>query len=690
MAKNIRWVTFLGQDGSGKTSLIEVMLYLGKGIKKFRRIDGGSSPLDTEDEEKKRNFTLQSRPATAEHNKTRLVFWDTPGFTNFMAEVKNVTRVGDAAVLVVSAVRGLKDVSILFLDVLQELNKPFAVFINHLDDPEGDFSSALASVEEALGKKPAVLTYPIGRGEEFKGFVNVLAGEALYYEEPYTGKVKKGDVPGEIKGEIETLKENLVETAIEVDDALTEKYLEGEELTPEEISNAIRKSFQDGHFVPVFAGSAYLNVGVKPLMDFVVDAFPSPEDAPSWKGTLNNEEVEVPLSDDGKVSAYVLKTTVDHYAGKISYLRVVSGRVKPEIPLIVSRTGEKIKVSQLVTIKGVEHVTAPEVPAGDILILKKVDTLNTGDTVAEEGFPVVYPPFEIPKRVLSYVVRPKGKASEEKVSGALQKIIDEDPLLEATRDPDTKDLLLWGMGQVHLEVVQERLQRKFGVEIEFDLPKVPYRETIKSKAQAQGKYKKQSGGRGQYGDAWIQIEPLPRGKGFEFVDMIKGGVIPKNFIPAVEKGVKEAMQHGPLAGYPVIDVKVTLYDGSYHEVDSSDIAFQIAGSLAFKNAVPKANPTLLEPIMKVEITVPEAFVGAVMNDLNSRRAKIMGIDVEKHGKVIRAEVPMAEMLTYAPQLRALTQGMGTFTMDFDHYEEVPPHLVNKIVEESPYKKKEEE
>lgn len=689
MGLKVKTLTVVGQDGSGKTAFIEDILFLTKSIKKFRRIDGGPPVLDTDDEEVKRNFTLTSRPVAVEHKKNKIILWDTPGFSNFLPEMRNILRCNDAVIILVDARKGFKDMLLKFWDVCLLYKKPAILFVNYLDDPEANWEKTIESIENFIGKKASIFFLPIIEGGNLTGIVNVLDEEAYYLEEKFTGKVKKGNVPVS-QDLIRKLKENITETAIEVDDELTEKYLEGHKLSNEEIQKCIKKSFSQGNLIPVFCGSCYLNLGVLNLFDFVSEICPSPAECPPWQGNLDGKSVEVKMEDNERFSAYVMKTTVDHYAGKVSYLRVISGKLRPETIVVHSPSKERIKISQIFTLKGVEHLNVEEVSAGDILILKKVDILKTGDTIAEEGFLIKYPPFEIPKRVLSYVVVPKGKASEERVIGAIGKIIEEDPFLETQRDGDTKELILSGMGEVHLDVTLERLHRKFGVEIEYHLPKVPYRETIKKIAEAQGKYKKQSGGRGQYGDAIIRIEPLSRGKGFEFVDMIKGGVIPKNFIPAVEKGVREAMRSGPVAGYPVVDVRVTLFDGSFHEVDSSDIAFQIAGSLAFKNAVVKANPVLLEPIMRVEIDVPEAFVGAVMNDLNSRRGRILGIDVEKYGKKISAEVPMAELLTYAAQLRALTQGMGNFTMEFDHYEEVPPHLTSKIIENSPYKKKVEE
>ncbi len=685
---DIRNVGLFSDGGTGKTTLAEAMLFNAKVISRMGNVADGNTVMDYDEEEKERGCSLNLAIAQFEWKKHKINLIDTPGYANFISDTYGALRVVDGAVVLVSGVDGVKVQTEKLWGMMENLKLPRIIFINEMDKSNANFSQALKDIKETLGIKPTPIQIPIIENEKFVGIYNLLAGKALYFEDE---GYKEGEIPEHMKEEVESLREGLIENIAETDDALLEKYLEGEELTREELISAFKKSILEGSLFPVMVGSALENKGVDLLLDKIVELLPSPQERPPVKGINpeTQEEEERKPSIDEPFCALVFKTISDPYAGKISLVRIFSGKASPDTTVLNPNRDVKEKLSKPFFMIGKEQKPAAEMIAGDIVAIPKLKETKTGDTLCAIDAPIKLPEIEFPPPILSYAIKAKTRADEEKISTALQRLTEEDMSLEVKRDPQTKELLISGLGQLHLETVVSKLKKKYGVEVELQTPKVPYKETIKGKAEVQGRYVKQSGGRGQYGVVWLRIEPLPRGKGFEFVDAIVGGVVPKQYIPSVEKGVRKAMEEGVLAGYPVVDVKVTLYDGKHHPVDSSDLAFQIAGSIAFKEGASKANPVLLEPIMKMEVIVPDDCVGDVIGDLNAKRGKILGVEAKGKNQVIKALVPLAEVLTYAPELRSLTGGRGTYSMEFSHYEEVPPHIAKDIIEEAQKKKEED-
>lgn len=680
----IRNIAVVAHGGAGKTSLCEAMLYNGKVTDRLCSVDAGNSVLDYDPEEVKRKITLSSSIAYLDWNKHLINIVDTPGYANFMEDTKVCMKACGGALVIISAVSGVKVQTETVWKYAEEYQMPRIIFINKMDRERANFERAIGDIENILKVKPLLLQIPIGSEASFKGFIDLLEEKAYIFEDDTSGKFKKADIPDEYKEQIPELKEKLVENIVEVDDNLLEKYLGGEEITSEELLNALKEGTLTRKFVPVLCGSAIKNIGVHKLLDYIVSIMPNPLQKASLEGIdkKTNKEVFLNPEVDAPFTGIVFKTISDPYTGKITIFRVFSGKINSDETVLNSTKDVKERLGQLYKVIGKKLVPIPSAITGDIVAVTKLKETLTGDILCDPASPIVIEWVKPSEPVISYSIVPKSKGDEEKVSAALQRLMEEDPSLQVSRDPQTKELLVSGMGQVHIEVVVEKLKRKFGVDVDLKTPKVPYRETITKKVKVQGKYKKQSGGRGQYGDVWIEIEPLERGKGFEFVDKIVGGVIPKQYIPAVEKGVYEAMTEGVLAGYPVVDVKVTLFDGSHHSVDSSEMAFKIAGSMAFKKAAKDAGMVLLEPIMDVEVIVPDDVMGDVIGDLNSRRGKVVGVEPQAHNnQLIKAKVPMSEVLEYAPDLRSLTGGRGMFTMRFSHYEKVPPFLTEKIVEE---------
>jgi elongation factor G len=555
------------------------------------------------------------------------------------------------------------------------------IFINKLDRERADFSRAFEEATEIFDPKPIILQLPIGAEEDFKGVVDLISGQAYIFSEE--GKAQKSEIPTDMQDAVESEKENLIENIAEADDDLVERYLEGEELSEEELRSALRKGTLARTFVPVVCGSATRNIGIDLLMNLIVDSMPSPIDRGPKNGTdpASGEEIERDPDPDGPFSAFVVKTLADPYAGRLTIFRVVSGSLGSDGTFYNTNKETKERFNQLLTITGKEQKPATGAGPGSIVATAKLKETLTGDTLCDDGAKILYQCVDPLPSLISFAVSAKSKGDEDKIFSSLGKLLEEDPSLKLDRVSETKEIILSGLGQIHIETAVEKLKRKFNVEVALNTPKVPYRETIKKKIRVQGKHKKQTGGHGQFGDCWIQLEPLARGKGFEFVDAIVGGVIPKTYIPAVEKGVVEAAQKGVLAGFQCVDFKVTLDDGSFHAVDSSEMAFKIAGSLAFKKAAEQAQPVLLEPIMNVTITTPEDFMGDIMGDLNGRRGKVLGMDSAGRNQIIKANVPMAEFLTYAPDLRSMTGGRGIYSMEFSHYDEVPAQLTDKIIEE---------
>jgi elongation factor G len=682
--ENVRNIAIIAHHGAGKTSLAEAMLYLGGATEKLGKTSDNTSVLDFEHEEQNRKMSTNTHVGFCEWNGHLFNIVDTPGFSNFLYETVSALRVVDSAIVIVSGITGVKAQTEKFWELASSLSLPRLLYMNKLDRERANFGNAIADIEKDLGVKPTPLFLPIGEEENFSGVVDLLRMEAYLYE---GGKRKAVPIPEALHDEVVEWRERLVESVAETDDVLLEKYLNGETIDNEALTLGIRNGVLTSKIVPVVVGSATKLYGVDTLLDSVVSYLPSPLDRPGVTMIDPRGESIIRKPDEkAPLSALVFKTISDPYAGKISILRMFSGTIRPDSYVYNSTKGVKEKIGHLSKLIGKKQYPVPQALAGDIVAAVKLKETLTGDTLCEDGGFLRIPYVDMPNPVISYAIEPKTRTDEDKLMGSLVKIKEEDPTIQFKRDEQTNEFLISGSGQVHIEVVVEKLKSTYGVNVDLKTPKVPYKETIKATAKAEGKYIKQTGGRGQYGDVWLQIEPLPRGEGFVFVDRIVGGVIPKNFIPSVEKGVREAMQKGVLASYPVTDVKVTLFDGKHHPVDSSDIAFQIAGSMGFKKAMEAAKPVLLEPVMKMEIVVPEDSLGEVIGDINARRGKVLGVEPQAGGHVIRAIVPMSEVLSYAPELRSITSGRGIFTMEFSHYDEVPSHQASKIIENAQLQK----
>jgi len=671
--RTIRTFCITGADGSGKTALVEAFLHLAD--PKHAAPDGSTARLDAEPEEKKRNFTLSIHPESFEESGRAFNVLDTPGFASFMAEIDWALRVSDGALLVVSAAEGAHNRAERHFDVLADSKLPAIGVIGRLDHERADFTKALADVESSLKVKPIPLQLPIGEGPELRGLVDVLAMKAHLYEKAF-GRWSEGEVPANLREEAEAARTAAIEAAAESDDELLGKYLEGGTLADDEVVRGLAQGAAAQRFLPVALTAAKPGIGVKELLDLVVALLPPPETRQLVAKNLHGDEVQVTAS--GPFVGQVFRTTIDHFAGRVDYVRVFSGTLRPDAVLVNPRTRTEERVTHFFKTDGAQTAEIKEAGPGDIVVLMKLKDARTGDTLSDRDRPVQLPDFPAPNRPVAFAVHTKG--ADDKAAAALHKLIEEDPSLELARSPDTGEMLLRGMGQAHVEVTVERVKRKHGVEMTLALPNAAYLETITATAKAQGKFKRQTGGHGQYGDAHVELSPRGRGEGFEFEDAIVGGVIPRQFIPSVEKGIRGALGAGPLAGYPVVDFKAKVFYGSYHDVDSSDMAFQVAGSLAFKKAVLEARPILLEPIMKLEVRVPEEYVGAVMGDLNSRRAKVQGMEPLARGVLVRALCPHAEAMSYDADLRSLTQGIGYFLVERSHYEPVPPPIAQKIIE----------
>ena len=679
--ESLRNVALVAHSGAGKTSLAEAMLYNAGIIKRLGRVEDGNTAMDFEPEELKRTSSISSGFHQVDWKKHTINIIDTPGDQNFFSDTLSCQQAADGALVVIDAIDGVKVQTEQAWEFARDFQQPCMIYINKLDRERADFSRAFKEVSEIFDPKPIILQLPIGAEEDFKGVVDLISGQAYIYNEG--GKAQKGEIPADMQDAVASEKENLIENIAEADDDLVERYLEGEELSEEELRGALRKGTLARTFVPVVCGSATRNVGIDLLMNLMVDAMPSPLDRGPRVGTdpATGEEIERAPDPDGPFSAFVVKTLADPYAGRLTIFRVVSGSLGSDGTFYNASKETKERFNQLLTITGKEQKPATGAGPGSIVAMAKLKETLTGDTLCEDGAKILYKCVEPLPSLISFAVSAKSKGDEDKIFSSMVKLLEEDPSLKLDRISETKEIILSGLGQIHIETTVEKLKRKFNVEVVLNTPKVPYRETIKKKVRVQGKHKKQTGGHGQFGDCWIQLEPLPRGKGFEFVDAIVGGVIPKTYIPAVEKGIIEASQKGVLAGFLCVDFKATLDDGSFHAVDSSEMAFKIAGSLAFKKAAEQANPVLLEPIMSVTITTPEDFMGDIMGDLNGRRGKVLGMDSAGRNQVIKANVPMAEFLTYAPDLRSMTGGRGIYTMEFSHYDEVPAQMTEKIIEE---------
>lgn len=679
--ESLRNIVLVSHSGAGKTSLAEAILYNSGVIKRMGRVEEGNTAMDFEPEELKRVSSISSGFYQCTWKKHTINLVDTPGDQNFFSDTRSCQQAADGALVVVDAVDGIKVQTEQGWTFAAEFGQPCVIMINKLDRERADFLRAYKETVDLFEPKPIILQLPIGAEAQFKGIVDLISGKAYFYDEE--GKGKAGEIPAEMQASVESERENLIENIAEADDELVERYLEGETLTEEDLRAALRKGTLSRTFVPVICGSATKNIGVDLLMNLIIGAMPSPLDRGARIGTdpASGNEVAREPDPNAPFSAFVVKTVADPYAGRLTIFRVVSGSLGGDGTFFNSSKEVRERFNQLLVITGKEQKQTSGAGPGSIVAVAKLKETLTGNTLCDEANKIVYKCAEPLPTLISFAIAAKSSGDEDKIFISLSKLLEEDPSLKLDRVSETKEILLSGLGQIHIETTVEKLKRKYNVEAVLKTPKVPYRETIKKKIRVQGRHKKQTGGHGQFGDCWIQLEPLPRGKGFEFVDAVVGGVIPRQYIPAVEKGIIESCQKGVLAGVPCVDFRVTLDDGSYHAVDSSEMAFKIAGSLAFKKAAEQAQPVLLEPIMNVTITAPDEFMGDIMGDLNGRRGRVLGMDSAGRNQVIKANVPLAEFLTYAPDLRSMTGGRGIYTMEFSHYDEVPAQIAEKVVEE---------
>jgi elongation factor G len=680
-SKDIRNVALVGHGKSGKTSLSEAFLFNGKVTDRLGRVDGGDSVMDFDPEERARQLTINTSFHHLSWKKCMINIIDTPGDANFIADTYNSLQIADGALVIVDASSGVQVITEKVWQYLNEFKIPRIIVINKLDRENTDFYNTLENIKKTLRIKPLVMFIPIGKEAGFKGVVDLVKMKGYVFADDSSGNFSENEIPADCKDSATELRQKLIEDIAETKEELLEKYLDGQELSSEEIAGGIKTGIINQSLIPVICGSAMQNTGIKMIMDTMADYLPSPLERAAIEviEPKTKEQKTIEPKNDAPLAAYVFKTIADPYAGKLTIFRVFAGTLNADSTLYNAAQKAKEKIGQILQLEGKTQKPAESAITGDIMALAKLKESTTGDTYCDEKNEINFKRIKFPSPVISCALFPKSRGDEDKMSNALARLVEEDPSLILKREDQTKEFILSGMGQIHLDVTIEKLKRKFGVEVETSIPKIPYKETIKGKTKIQGKYKKQSGGRGQYGDCWLEIEPLPRSGGFEFVDKIFGGAIPKNYVPSVEKGVVEAMHEGVLAGYPIVDLKVLVVDGSYHDVDSSDMAFKIAASMGFKKGFMECNPILLEPIMNVEVNVPEDMTGDIIGDLNSRRGRVLGMDQGVGGQVVKAKVPKAEMLRYASDLTSITSGRGMFTMEFDHYEEVPAHLSEKII-----------
>jgi len=684
-ADMIRNIAVVSYTGAGKTSLLEALLYTAGAIPAMGSVPSGNTVSDFEPEEIHRRISISLSVAHFDWKDTTFNLVDAPGALSFLGEAELALRAADGVLIVVGASSGVKTELEKTWSTIQELGLPCVLFINELDKERTTVGPVLEECEHALGLKGLPVTMPIGAESQLEGVVDLVEGVG-YKSTKESNKVQRVSPPAELEGALAEAKKKLVEGAAETEDRLVEKYLAEGDLTVEEIRSGLKVGTLSKAFVPVLCGSAVRNIGTAVLLDALAAYLPSPAEAATRRPLVGTQPgtgepaTRVPTPSE-PLSAYVFKTIIDPFMGRLTYARVLSGTLEADSAFYNPTRSVKEKGGHLFSILGKKYTQVPKISAGDICAIGKLKDTQTGDTITNEHDLVVYPPLRLPKPVLSFAIEPKSKVDVEKVSLGLHKLVEEDATLEFVRNRETKEMVLSGTGQLHVDVTFEKLRRKYGVEVNVYTPKVPYKETIRKMAQAQGKHKKQTGGHGQYGDCWLQIDPLPRAQGFRFENKIVGGAIPRNFIPAVEKGVVEAMQGGILGGFPVVDLRVAVYDGSYHTVDSSELAFKIAGSMGFKKALESAHAVLLEPVMNVAITAQDDCVGAVIGDLNSRRGRINGVVSKGTTQVINAAVPLAEMLKYASTLNSITGGRGTYGMEFSTYEEVPRELAARIIDE---------
>ncbi|MGA8151537.1 MAG: elongation factor G [Terriglobales bacterium] len=683
---NIRNVAVVGHGRAGKSSLVSAMLQTAGATQRLGRVDDGSATTDYDEEEIARKMSIAAALAYVEWGKTKINIVDAPGFNMFVHEAKMVLPVVDAAIVVVDGVAGVEVVTQRVWNYCEEFKTPRLIVASRMDRERADADRVLESLTNAFGRAVIPLELPIGKEKNFTGVVDLVQMKAYTYELGGSGKGKETEIPANLKDQAQEAHEKLVELIAEGDDKLMEEFFEKGTIPVEDLIPALHNAIREDKIFPVIFGSGLGNVGADRVMDFIVDYTPAPSEHEWVQGEAaasgNGEPPKRHETDAEPVSLYVFKTISDAFAGRISYFKVFSGVLKNDATLLNFSRSSQEKLAHISIMQGKTAVPVTELHAGDIGAVSKLRDTLTGDTLGDKSAPIQYPRVKLPEPAITFAIEPKSRADEDKLGPGIHKLMEEDAMLRFFRDPQTKEFLIAGTGQQHIEVVVSKMKKRYHTEVILKAPKVPYRETIRGKADVQGRHKKQTGGHGQYGDCKIKMEPLPRGGEFEFVNDIFGGAIPKNYIPAIEKGIKDAAARGYLAGYPVVDFRVILYDGSYHDVDSNDMSFQMAGRIAFRKAMEQAKPTLLEPVMAVEITVPDEFAGSIMGDLNSRRGRIQGMDNKAGNTVVKAEVPMSEMLTYGVDLTSMTQGRGSFNMEMHHYDAVPGLLQEKIIEKA--------
>ena len=667
--ERIRNIVLLSHSGAGKTILAEAMLHAAKVTNRLGRVEDGTTASDFEPEERKRGGSVSAAVMNVPWNGAKINVIDTPGYADYRGEVVSGARVADTAVIVVAAQAGVEVGTSQMWNLAERRDLPRIIYISKMDRENADFDGVVADLQERFGRHLVPVCLPVGAESAFSGVVSLLDPNA--------------DVPAQVADSVEEARERLVEAVAEIDDDLATKYLEGEEITHSEMIDGVKSGLMEGALIPILAGSPLKEAGVSEFMDFVAEYLPSPAESPPAEARAPGSDEWTALDCDAgaPAAALVFKTAADPFVGKISYFRVYGGSVTADSQMLNAARGETERVAQVFEIRGRQQDAVPALAAGDIGAVAKLNSVLTGDTLSARDKPAILRGIDFPAPVYRMAVYPKSKSDVDKMTSSLARIVEEDPSLIVMREPNTNEMLMGGLGDTHLDVALEKMKRKFGVEMILDTPRVPYMETISRRARVEYRHKKQTGGHGQFGHVWIEVEPLPRGSGFEFSDTIVGGVVPREYIPSVEKGVRGALSDGVVAGYPVVDMKATLVDGSFHTVDSSGVSFEIAGSHAATKGLQQANPVLLEPIMKVEITVPDDFTGDIIGDLNGRRGRIQGMVPNGDGATsIQVEAPQSEMLAYATELRSQTQGQGDFTMEFDHFEEVPNHLVDRVVQ----------
>ena len=688
--KNLRNVGIVGHSGSGKTTLTEAMLYFTNTTDRFGKIEDGSTVSDYDSEEKKRRISISTSVAPCEWEDTKINVLDMPGYFDFVGETIEGLRAADMAIIAVCGVSGIEVGTEKSWRYVNKNNLPRAFFINKLDRENSSFEKTLAALKEKFGISVVPIQYPMGEETNFSGVINVISNKARIYNAK-TKNMDEAEVPAEYADKVEECKSMIMEAVAETDEELLDKYFSEGTLTDEEIYHGLINGSAKGEIAPVMCGSALNGIGVHTLLEDIVECFPSPSEIGSKKAVnlKTNTEVDVKIDENGPFSAFVFKTIADPFVGKLSMFRVMSGKAKADSTVFNSKKEKSEKIGAMYFLRGKNQIPTNEIIAGDIGAVAKLQFTNTGDTLCEMAEAIAFEEIEFPAPSMSLSVMPKAKGDEDKISSGLSKLLEEDPTFKISRDTENAEFIISGVGETHLEVVASKLKNKFGADVSLQTPKIPYRETIKKIADVQGKHKKQSGGHGQYGDVKIKFEPRNDGDELLFVDAVVGGVVPRQYIPAVEKGLKECVVHGVLAGYPVIRLKATLHDGSYHPVDSSEMAFKVAASLAYKKGLETAEPILLEPVMHVEVTVPDEYMGDVIGDINKKRGRVLGMEPEDGNQKVIAEVPQSEMFKYATDLRSMTQARGSFTMKFERYEELPGNEATKVIEAAKKHREEE-